>query len=96
MATALRSLTAKSNTFSVLFSREQSGALIVRHGLIFTLAAWITRSDLLSELMAILVAKLLEACVIECWRDPGFLGSSREKFYLILDNLQNHSWRLKT
>ena len=77
MATALRSLTAKSNTFSVLFSREQSGALIVRHGVIFTLAAWITRSGLLSELMAILVAKLLETCLRECWRRSGFLGHSR-------------------
>ena len=32
--------------------------------------------------MALLVAKLLEPCVRECWRDSGFLGHSRGRISL--------------
>ena len=43
----------------------------------FILSAWLKRLSQLSESMALLVAKLLEPCVRECWRDSGFLGHSR-------------------
>ncbi|CAX32185.1 Hypothetical protein PMT_2664 [Prochlorococcus marinus str. MIT 9313] len=43
-------LAALSRTFSVLLSRDQSVCLVARHGLVFTLSAWLKR---LSQIIGI-------------------------------------------